>query len=83
MKLLTSTMPFTHGIIGAGGEIKWPQPTCPEDVLYVKSTIKEILPSKSKPNQALIIVECETINQRNEICQILEIKLLSFKKSKG
>ncbi|PWA07072.1 dehydratase [Pueribacillus theae] len=81
MKLLTGSLPLAHGIIGAGGEITWPQPTRPNDVLYVKSTIKEIKPSKSKPNQALVIVECETLNQRNEVCQRLVTTLLSFRKS--
>lgn len=81
MKLLTASLPFAHGVIGAGGEIKWPQPTRTNDVLYVKSTIIEIKPSKSKPNQALLFVECITLNQRNEVCQNLSAKLLSFRKS--
>ncbi|MCG7337580.1 MaoC family dehydratase [Sporosarcina sp. ACRSM] len=83
MKLLTESLPFAHGIIGAGGEINWPQPTRPDDILYVKSTIKEIKPSKSKPNQALLLVESETLNQKNEVCQKLTAKLLSFRKSEG
>ncbi len=81
MKLLTESLPFAHGIIGAGGEINWPQPTRPDDILYVKSTIKEIKLSKSKPNQALLLVESETLNQKNEVCQKLKAKLLSFRKS--
>ncbi|MFC5589642.1 MaoC family dehydratase [Sporosarcina soli] len=83
MKLLTESLPFAHGIIGAGGEINWPLPTRPDDILYVKSTIKEIKPSKSKPNQALLLVESETLNQKNEVCQKLTAKLLSFRKSEG
>ncbi|MFJ5769339.1 MaoC family dehydratase [Psychrobacillus sp. NPDC093180] len=81
MKLLTESLPFAQGVIGAGGEINWPRPTRPTDVLYVKSTIKEIKPSKSKPNQAIVVVESETLNQHNEVCQHLQAKLLSFKKS--
>ncbi|MFJ7969885.1 MaoC/PaaZ C-terminal domain-containing protein [Psychrobacillus sp. NPDC096389] len=81
MKLLTESLPFAHGVIGAGGEINWPRPTRPTDVLYVKSIIKEIKPSKSKPNQALVVVESETLNQHNEVCQKLTAKLLSFKES--
>ncbi|UJL46657.1 MaoC family dehydratase [Virgibacillus sp. NKC19-16] len=81
MRLLTSSLPFAHGVIGAGGEIKWPRPTRPNDILYVRSTIKEIKPSKSKPNQALLSVESETLNQRDEVCQNLTSKLLSFRKS--
>jgi|SRR5690625_1913327 len=80
MKLLTESLPFAHGVIGAGGEIKWPRATRPNDVLYVKSSIKEIKPSKSKPGQAFLFVDCETINQKNEVCQQLTAKLLSFKK---
>ena len=79
MKLLTASLPFAHGVIGAGGEIKWPQPTRPNDILHVKSIIKEIKPSRSKPNQALLFVESETLNQHNEVCQNLTAKLLSFK----
>ncbi|WP_339228551.1 MaoC family dehydratase [Oceanobacillus sp. FSL K6-2867] len=81
MRLLTESLPFAHGVIGAGGEIKWPRPTRPNDVLYVKSTIKEIKPSKSKPNQALLFVESKTFNQHNEVCQQLVAKLLSFQKN--
>src|SRR5690625_1386041 len=71
MRLITESLPFAHGIIGAGGEIKWTQPTYPNDTLYVKSTIKEIKYSKSKPNQGLVIVECNTFNQHDERCQQL------------
>lgn len=82
MSLLTKSLPFAHGVIGAGGEIKWPRPTPSTDVLHVKSTIKEIKPSKTKPNQALLFVECETINHHNEVCQHLVAKLLSFRRGR-
>ncbi|WP_071395024.1 MaoC family dehydratase [Bacillus tuaregi] len=78
MRLLTESLPFAHGVIGAGVEINWPQPTRPNDILYVKSKIKEMKTSKSKPNQAIVFVECETINQHDEVCQTLVAKLLSF-----
>lgn len=81
MKLLTESLPFAHGIIGAGAEISWPQPTRPNDILHVESKIIQINPSKSKPNQALVTVKSETINQRGEVCQILIAKLLTFKRS--
>lgn len=81
MKLFTASMPLADGLIGAGGEIKWPQPTRPNDALYVKSTIKEIIPSKSKPNQGLLIVECKTLNQKDEVCQTFLVKMISFRKS--
>ena len=80
MRLITKSIPFSAGIIGAGGDIKWPHPTRPGDVLHVKSTIKEIKPSRSKPNQAIVVIEAETINHQQEVCQILTANLLSFKK---
>lgn len=82
MRLLTESLPFAHGIIGAGGEIAWPRPTRSGDVLYVRSRIKEIKPSRSKPDQAIVVVESETINQKNEVCQLLTANLLSFKSNK-
>lgn len=80
MKLIVESIPLAHGIIGAGADIKWLLPTRPDDVLHVKSTIREIKPSKSKPNQALITFECETINEQEKVCQRMFTQVLSFKK---
>lgn len=80
MKLIVESVPLAHGIIGAGADIKWLLPTRPDDVLHVKSTIRDIKPSKSRPNQALITFECETLNGKNEVCQRMFTQVLSFKK---
>src|ERR1700758_758496 len=43
MKLLVAGgAPIAGGIIGAGGEIAWPAPTRPGDVLHVESEVMEI-----------------------------------------
>lgn len=81
MRLIVTSVPLAHGIIGLGGEIDWFQPIRPNDILYVKSKLIEIKPSKSKPNQAIVIVECDTLNERDEVCQKLIAKLLCFRKS--
>lgn len=78
MKLLVESLHFAHGIIGLGGEIAWPRPTRPGDLLHVESTVLDITPSRSKPNQALVTVENLTLNQHGEICQRLVTKLLAF-----
>ena len=39
MKLLVDSLVFSQGIIGAGGQIDWPRPTRPDDVLHVLSKI--------------------------------------------
>ena len=50
--LVTSGLPFAGGLVGLGGEIAWARPTRPGDTLRVESEILEIVPSRSKPNQA-------------------------------
>lgn len=80
MRLLVESLPFAHGIIGAGGEIRWPRPTRPGDRLHVRSKVLEILPSRSKPDRAIVRVECLTFNQHEELCQELVTKLLTFSK---
>jgi acyl dehydratase len=82
MKLLVQSVPFANGVIGAGGEISWPRPTRPDDTLHVKSTVIEIMPSRSKPNQAIVVLNCLTLNQNDEVRQDLTAKLLVFKKER-
>jgi len=80
MKLLVQSVPFAKGIIGAGGDIAWPQPTRPDDILRVKSTIKEILPSKSRPDRAIVRVRSLTVNQADQVLQELTANLLAFRR---
>lgn len=80
MKLIQSSVPIANGIIGAGGEIGWPRPTRPGDVLRVVSKVVEIKPSRSKPNQGMVTLECLTLNQQDEICQRLVTKLIVMRK---
>jgi acyl dehydratase len=77
MKLLTATSPgIAGGLIGAGAEISWPQPTRPDDILQVTSEIIEIKPSRSRPDRGMVTMRSETRNQRGEILQILTSKLV-------
>jgi len=79
MRLLVDGLPFANGIIGVGGEIAWPRPTRPGDTLRVESEIIEIVPSRSKPNQAFVTVKNTTVNQNGEPVFVFTVKLLSFK----
>jgi acyl dehydratase/ribonuclease HI len=82
MRLLaTSGLPFADGLVGLGGEIEWPGPTRPGDTLRADSEILEIIPSRSKPNQAIVKVRVVTINQQNEAVQIMTTKILVFKRT--
>ncbi|HTV80577.1 MAG TPA: MaoC family dehydratase [Steroidobacteraceae bacterium] len=80
MRLIVDAAPFAGGVIGAGAEVEWPKPTRAGDVLRVESEIVEIIPSRSKPDRAIVRVRCVTLNQRNEVAQTLVAKLLVWKR---
>ena len=76
MRLMVGGVPLAGGIIGAGGEINWPKPTRPGDILHVESEIVEITPSRSRPDRGTVTVRSETLNQRGETVQVLTAKLI-------
>ena len=76
--MVTGGVPFAAGIIGVGGDISWPRPTRAGDILRVESEIVEIIPSRSKPNQALVKVRCTTLNQNGEPVQVFTAKVMAF-----
>lgn len=76
MRLLTESMPLADGIIGAGGEISWPQPTRPGDRLHVVTEITDIRPSRSRPGRGMVRCRSETRNQRGEVVQLLIANLM-------
>ena len=78
--LVTGGLPLANGIIGLGGELAWPRPTRPGDTLRVESEIQEILPSRSKPNQGVVIVRSTTLNQHGEPVYVFTAKVLVFKR---
>ncbi len=78
--LVTGGLPFANGIVGMGGEIAWPRPTRPGDILHVESEIVEISPSRSKPHQGIVTVRGTMFNQNQEAVYLLTAKLLVFKR---
>jgi acyl dehydratase len=78
--LVTGGLPFASGAIGLGGEIEWPRPTRPGDLLHMESEIVEIIPSRSKPNQGIVRVRSTVLNQKSEPVQIFTAKILAFKR---
>jgi acyl dehydratase len=79
MRLLaTDALPLAEGIIGLGGEISWPSPTRPGDVLRVICEVVEITPSRSRPDRGVAKVLCSTFNQRDETVQRLVANLVVF-----
>jgi acyl dehydratase len=78
--LITGGLPFASGAVGLGGEIEWPRPTRPGDILHVESEIVEIVPSRSKPNQGIVKVRNVTLTQNGDTVQIFTAKILAFKR---
>jgi acyl dehydratase len=76
--IVTGGLPFAAGAVGLGGEIEWPRPTRPGDILQVESEIVELIPSRSKPNQGIVRLRNTTRNQKGEPVQIFTAKILAF-----
>jgi len=65
------------GLIGAGGEIKWPKPTRPGDTLHVVCEVIDVRVSRTRPDRGVVTMRCETRNQRNEAVQIFVTNLIA------
>ena len=76
-------LPLAGGIIGSGGELNWPAPTRPGDVLQVENEIVEIVPSRSRPDRGKMTILVQTTNQRGEIVQTLKARLVVPRKVGG
>ncbi|MFZ0494161.1 MAG: MaoC family dehydratase [Methylocella sp.] len=74
--LVEGGLPLAGGIIGAGGELDWPNPTRPGDTLKVESEVLNIRLSQSRPDRGVATVRSLTRNQRNEVVQRLTAKLI-------
>jgi acyl dehydratase len=74
--LVQGGVPIARGLIGVGAEVGWPRPTRPGDVLRVESQVVEITPSRSRPDRGIIKVRSETLNQRDEVVQVLEARMV-------
>jgi acyl dehydratase len=74
--LVTGGLPLANGLVGFGGEVAWPKPTRPGDILRVETEIVEITPSRSKPHQGIVIMRATMFNQDHEAVYVLTAKLL-------
>jgi acyl dehydratase len=77
MRLLVGGgLPLAGGIIGAGGEISWPKPTRPGDVLHVDTEVVSVTPSRSRADRGMVTVRSETRNQQGDVLQQSVYKLV-------
>ena len=75
--LVTSGPPLGWGVPGAGGEITWPRPVRPGDVLHVQSEIVEIRPSRSRRDRGIVLLRNETRNQNDDIVQLFTARVIA------
>ena len=77
MKLLvTGGLPIAGGIVGRGGEVEWPRPMRPGDVLRVESEVTAVTPSRSKPDRGTVTFKVQTLNQKDEVVQAATMNLV-------
>jgi acyl dehydratase len=74
--LVEGGLPLADGIVGAGVELDWPNPTWPGDSLLVESEVLDVRPSRSRPDRGIITVRSLTRNHRNDVVQRLTAKLI-------
>jgi len=75
--LVDSEFKPVGGIVGAGfDELRWPLPVRAGDELRVDIEVLDVRPSKSRPEQGLIKLRTNTLNQNEEIVQVLVATLV-------
>jgi len=66
--LVESELNPAGGLIGAGfDECRWPRPVRHGDGLRIECEVIEVRPSKSRPEQGLIKLRTNTLNQDGEV----------------
>ncbi len=80
MKLIVESFPMADGLIGVSVEVKWSSPVRPDETLNVVSVIREIVPSRSKPEQAIVVLESRMLNQDGLLKQTITSRILAFKR---
>jgi acyl dehydratase len=80
MRLLVASLPLAGGIIGASGELAWPKPVRPGDVLHVVTEVLEVTPSRTKPDRGMGMIRSETRNQHGEVVQVFTSKVVLFRR---
>jgi acyl dehydratase len=74
--LVDGGAPIAGGIVGVGGEISWPRPTRPGDVLQVETEVVQVAPSRSRPDRGIVTIRSETRNQRGDVVQTFVAKVV-------
>lgn len=71
------------GVIGGGGELQWPRPTRPGDVLTLEIEILEVTPSRSRPDRGAVLARMRTLNQNGEEVQVFTPRMVVPRRTGG
>lgn len=74
--MVTGGMPLAGGYIGGGGELTWPRPVYAGDALTVRVEVLETRVSNSRPERGFAMLRCETRNQRDEVVQLMQVRVM-------
>ncbi|MFN7010222.1 MAG: MaoC family dehydratase [Allorhizobium sp.] len=83
MRLMVESVPFSEGLIGAGGEISWPRATFPGDTLRLVSVVSDISPSRSRPERGTVTLTCQTLNQHGDVVQVFSPRIVVWRRPAG
>ena len=73
---VTSEFRVAGGAIGAGIEVlEWPRPVHPGDTLHLDIEVLSVRASKTRPTRGIVVVRNLTLNQHDEVVQVLQPKL--------
>ncbi|MBP2298797.1 MaoC family dehydratase [Azospirillum picis] len=76
--IVGSTAGLAGGYIGMGVDsINWPRPTRPGDVLRIEMEVIEARRSVKRPDQGVLKVTTTTLNQKDEVVQVMTANLLA------
>jgi acyl dehydratase len=75
--LVGSGMDIPWGVIGREIEsLGWPRPVRPGDSLRVVSEVRDVRPSRSRPEMGVVRMQSDTFNQKGELVQTLTARLI-------
>ena len=74
--LIDGGLPFADGLIGAGADVTWLQPTRPGDTLSVSTEIIELRSSGSHADRGWVTVATETRTATGTVVQRLRSRML-------
>lgn len=73
--LVESGLAIAGGLIGAGGEIKWPAVLRPGDTIHVETEVIATRPLRSRADMGMITIRSRTVNQTGAVVQELTANL--------